>query len=174
MNEAFAHMLAEDGKKNSLGRVNDVIKYVLADPRRIEELYSVMFHEDAWVRMRGADAFEKICRLHPEWIQPYINRMQTELSASEQASIRWHIAQIYTQVELDDKQKQHAIRWLKAILKEPTIDWIVSANCMTTLAHFVRSGDVDKSTACALFSVQSQHHSNAVQKRALYFLNEFS
>ena len=172
-NESFAEMLAEDGKKNSLGRVNDVIEQVLANPSRLEEVYKVLFHDDAWVRMRAADAFEKVCRIHPDWIQPYIDKIQSDLSSSEQASIRWHIAQIYLQVELNDTQKAHAMQWLKDILKSPAIDWIVSANCMTTLAHFARSGDVDKSVERALFTIQSGHHSNAVKKRAQYLLNEF-
>jgi HEAT repeat protein len=33
----------------------------LHDPERLEELYSCLFNEDAWVRMRAADALENLC-----------------------------------------------------------------------------------------------------------------
>lgn len=101
MVELLTSILAEGGKKNSLGRVNDVIELVLAKPAQIDELYMAMFDENAWVRMRAADAFEKVCRKQPEWIKPYINKIQTELDQSQQASIQWHIAEIYRQVELN-------------------------------------------------------------------------
>ena len=47
MNQAFGDMLAEDGKKNSLGRVNEVIALVLDDRPRLDELYETIFHHDA-------------------------------------------------------------------------------------------------------------------------------
>ena len=174
MNQTFASMLAEDGKKNSLGRVNDVIELVLDDKMRLEELYHSIFHDDAWVRMRAIDAFEKICREHPEWIKPYIIRIQDELSGSTQASIKWHIAQNYAQVELTDFQKSNAVSWLKKQVVTTEVDWIVSANCMESLAHFVRNGDANKSDLIAVAQVQLGHKSNAVTKRARKLLSEFS
>lgn len=174
MNETFAGMLAEDGKKNSLGRVNDVIEVVLGDKTRLEELYRTISHDDAWVRMRAIDAFEKICREHPEWIKPFIVRIQNELSQSTQASIQWHIAQIYTQIELTDSQKNKAIDWLKEQIASTEVDWIVSANCMDGLAHFVRNGDARKSDLIMVAEVQLGHKSNAVTKRAQKLLSEFA
>lgn len=171
--ETFVDILSKDGKKNSIAGVDDVILLVMKDKERLEELYQVMFHEDAWVRMRAADAFEKVCRIHPDWITPYVDRIQSELADSQQASIRWHIAQMYEQVELDDQQKVRAIEWLKDILSSSDIDWIVSANCMSALAYFARRGEVNKETACVLFKIQTGHTSNAVKKRADYLLNEF-
>lgn len=171
--ESFAGILSKDGKKNSIAGVDDVILLVLNDKDRLEELYQVMFHEDAWVRMRAADAFEKVCRIRPDWITLFIDRIQSELADSQQASIRWHIAQIYEQVELNDTQKARAIEWLKNILSSSDIDWIVSANCMSALAFFARRGEVEKETARALFNIQTEHKSNAVKKRADYLLNEF-
>lgn len=174
MNQSFADMLIEDGKKNSLGRVNDVVEMVLSDRSKLDELYKTIFHEDAWVRMRAVDAFEKVCRVHPEWIEAYIDKIQTELSPSTQASIQWHIAQIYGEVELNKDQKSRAIEWLVAILKSKDIDWIVAANAMTTLADFVRTGDIDKSALLAVLDVQKAHKSSAVVKRVNKLLLEFS
>lgn len=112
MNEKFAAMLIEGGKKNSLGRVNEVIDTVLADRARLDELYQTIFHEDPWVRMRAIDGFEKICRVHPDWVEPYVDNIQTELATSTQSSIQWHIAEIYRHVQLQPDQTRPAITWL--------------------------------------------------------------
>lgn len=173
MREKFEDMLAEDGHKNSLGRVNDVIDQVLADSSRLEELYNTMFGQDAWVRMRAADAFEKVCREHPEWIVPYIDRIQNELSTCSQPSIQWHIAEIYCQVELDKGQKAHAIKWLKNLLSSVDVDWIVAANSMKALAYFAAHGEVTKTALRTSLKNQLSHKSNAVVKRAKKLLAEF-
>jgi hypothetical protein len=174
MREKLEDMLGEDGHKNSLGRVNDVIDRVLSDSSRVEELYNAMFNNDAWVRMRAADAFEKICREHPEWIQPYVDRIQSDLSKSEQPSIQWHIAEIYCQVELDERQKAHAIEWLKKLLSSVEVDWIVAANSMKALAYFGAKGDISKSDLKSSLKIQLGHKSNAVVKRAKKLLEEFA
>ena len=54
-------MLAEDGKKNSLGRAEEVVQLVLADQDRLSELYECLFDQDAWVRMRALSMRSKKC-----------------------------------------------------------------------------------------------------------------
>src|ERR1044072_1337980 len=140
MKQTFLEMLETGGKSNSLGRVNDVIWLVLADKARLEELYECMFADDAWVRMRAADAFEKVCREHPDWIGPYVGRFPGELATSSQPSILWHLAQMYKQLPLTDEQKRFAIGWLEQILSTPDADWIVASNAMDTLVWFTKDG----------------------------------
>lgn len=174
MKEAFAEMLTVGGKSNSLGRVNEVIDLVLRDKPRIDELYDCLFDDDAWLRMRAADALEKVCRQHPDWIVPYIDRFSTELATSGQASIQWHLAQIYAQVELTDSQKLFAISWLKRLLSTTQVDWIVAANAMITLVQFTKDGSFPMAEMSRLLKVQQHHTSNAVIKRANKWLAELS
>lgn len=173
--EYFEKMLAVGGKSNSLGRVSDVIHEVLNDRSRLNELYDCMFDSDPWVRMRAADAFEKVCREHPEWIEPYIDRMQNELSDdNQQASIQWHLAQIYQQVNLTAPQKQRALTWLADMLSSNQADWIVAANAMKTLAYFTNSGDFAKPELIRLLKIQLKHKSNAVVKKANKLLDDLA
>ncbi|HSX06493.1 MAG TPA: hypothetical protein VLG92_02130 [Candidatus Saccharimonadia bacterium] len=174
MNEKFVEMLAVGGHANSLGRVNDVIELVLHDKSRLDELYDCLFDVDAWVRMRAADGLEKICRQHPDWLSSYINKFQDKLAISSQPSIQWHMAQIYSEVELTDKQKQLAISWLKQLLSTKDVDWIVAANAMDTLAQFTKSGSFAEAELILLLKIQQQHKSNAVIKRANKLLAELS
>jgi hypothetical protein len=128
MHENFAEMLAVGGKSNSLGKVDEVIKCMLGQKSRLDELCACLFDEDAWVRMRAADVLEKGCREQPDWLLPYIDKFSQELATSNQASIQWHLAQIYRQVDLTNEQKRFAINWLKRLLSSSKIDWIVAAN----------------------------------------------
>lgn len=173
MNQRFADMLSTGGHANSLGRVADVIEAVLQDKSRLGELYDCLFAQDAWVRMRAADTLEKVCREHPDWPLPYIGRIQKELAGSTQASILWHIAQIYAQVELTATQKALAIQWLKRQITTTEVDWIVAANVMDTLAQFVRDGSVSRQDFAALLKVQQLHKSKSVVRRASKWLESY-
>ena len=167
-------MLAVGGKSNSLGKVNEVIDLVLHDPQRLDELYACLFEEDAWLRMRAADALEKVCRQHPDWLLPYIDRFFDELSTTTQPSIQWHLAQIYRETSLTSEQKKQAANWLKGLLSNKDVDWIVGANAMDTLVQFTKEGAFPRSQMEDLLKVQQGHKSNAVIKRANKFLSELS
>jgi HEAT repeat protein len=174
MQANFAVLLTIGGKSNSLGRVNEIIQLVLQDATRLDELYSCLFNEDAWVRMRAADALEKICREHPDWLLPYVDRLSEEVAVLDQPSIQWHLAQIYRQVNLTNEQKSIAIQWLKQRLLSPTVDWIVAANVIDTLAYFTQQGSVPPSEFIPLLQIQQHHKSKAVVKRAARLLQAMS
>jgi hypothetical protein len=174
MSEPFGKMLTAGGKKNSLGRVNEVITVVLQDKTRLQELYDCLMHQDAWVRMRAADALEKISRQHPDWLAPYVDRFATDLATSTQASIQWHLAQIYQQVPLNPAQKAHAITWLQQLLSTKEVDWIAASYAMDTLAGFTKDGAFSATSLSALLRIQAQHKSKAVVKRANKLLQELS
>lgn len=167
--------LSIGGKSNSLSKVDEVIREVLKDKTLLNELYGCMFSQDPWVRMRAADAFEKVCRQHPEWIEPYINKMQAELSGlDQQPSIQWHLAQIYQEVNLTDEQKRKALSWLAKVLSSDEIDWIVAANSMKTLAYFTQNGDFPKDALVDLLRIQLHHKSNTIVKKAQKYINDFA
>lgn len=170
MAESFAQILSAGGKTNSLGRNGEVIAAILQDPLLIEDVYTCMFDPDPWVRMRAADALEKVCRQHPERLAPYIPRIQQELAGQTQASIQWHIAQIYAQVPLRNDQKRIAIDWLKGLLATTDVDWIVAANAMQTLVQFTKQGSFPRDDMVALIALQQRHKSKSVVRRATKLL----
>lgn len=174
MNERFAEVLTAGGHANSLGRVKKVIEVVLDDKSRLDELYNCLFEDDAWIRMRAADALEKICRERPEWLLPYVDRFPKELSVSTQPSVQWHLAQIYREVALTPTQKQFAAQWLESLLTTKEVDWIVAANAMDTLAQFVKENSFSEVSLKKLLAVQQHHKSKSVVRRANKLLAELS
>ncbi len=174
VSNSFSYLLAVGGKSNSLGRAGEVIDAVLQDKSRLAELYNCLFVDNAWARMRAADALEKICRVHPEWMQPFIDTFQKDLATSTQPSIQWHLAQIYRQVDLTLEQKDTAIGWLRGLLSTKDIDWIVAANAMSTLFKFVQDGSFSSADMVNLLKIQQQHKSTAVVRRATKLLDQLS
>lgn len=174
MAETFSDILAVGGKSNSLGRTDEVIETVLSDKQRLDELYTCVFNDDAWIRMRAIDAIEKVCRKHPNWIKPYTDKFQNELAKSDQPSIQWHVAQMYAQLDMNDNQKKFAIDWLTSLLSSKEVDWIVSVNAMKTLLQFTYKGLVDTDAMVDLLKIQQGHKSQSVVKKANEFLHELS
>lgn len=174
MKSNFAAMLAEDGKKNSLGRAEEVVQIVLADQTRLDELYRCLFEEDAWLRMRAIDALEKVCRIHPKWLEPYVEELLGEVASIDQASIQWHLAEMFRAIALSDSQLTRAIALMKQNISSNQADWIVASNTMETLARFAADGKLPRSELIPLLKIQQSHHSKAVVKRATRILDQFS
>ena len=174
MNEDFAAMLAEGGKKNTLGRAEEAVQIVLADQSRLDELYNCLFEDDEWLRMRAIDALEKVCRVHPEWLKPYVEKLFGEVAAIDQASIHWHLAQMFREIDLTRDQRERAIGLMKRNISSNNADWIVASNTMETLALFVTDGTVPAEELIPLLEIQQAHHSKAVVKRATRILDQLN
>jgi len=167
--ESYKSILTVGGKTNSLGRAQEVIDDVYRKPTRLDELFECIYADDAWVRMRAIDSFEKIARDKPQWIEPYIERILTELTKSSQPSVQWHLAQLFCEVELTDKQRQQAIMWLREKIATVGVDWIVSVNTMKSLVYFYNEGFVAAEQLRELLRIQEEHSSKSVRKKALAF-----
>jgi hypothetical protein len=56
----------EDGDRRSIGRVNEVVSEVIKNSALFKQLIGGLFVEDPLVRMRAADAIEKISLDHAQ------------------------------------------------------------------------------------------------------------
>ena len=128
------------GNPRSLERTEEVVTLVLSNSTRLNELYACLLEDDQIIRMRASDALEKICRQHPEWLQPYIPQLLTEIAPIDQPSVQWHLAQILGQVELTPQQRTAACDILKRNLAEKK-DWIAVNYSMDTLAKLSKNDD---------------------------------
>ena len=60
-----------------------------------------MLHEDSLVRMRAADAAEKISVKCPEYLKPFKKKLLNEIAKSEEQEVRWHVAQMIPRHDLE-------------------------------------------------------------------------
>ncbi len=109
-------------------RMNHMVKTVIAqvnEPVLFAELTQLVENENELVRMRAADAIEKITKRHPDWLQPYAHKLVNEWSSIEQQEVRWHIALLFPRVQLTQLQRQQVIKNLMAWLQPTTKSSIV-------------------------------------------------
>ncbi len=160
------------GDPRSLGNTEQVVAETLANADLLPELFECMFSSDEIVRMRAGDAVEKICNQHPDWLQPYIERLLTEVYAIRQPSVQWHLAQMLAEVSLSPEQKPRAIAVLRGNL-ETMDDWIVTNLSLESLAQFTRRGDFDRARFVEIANSFAECRHKSVASRVRKLLREF-
>lgn len=153
------------GDPRSLEGVKAVVVRVLDDEDLLPELFDCVFSDDEVVRMRAADALEKVCVQQPDRLQPYVGRLLGEVAAIDQPSVRWHLAQMLGEISLGRDDRSRAV----ALLQENLVradDWIVINSSLSALVALAR-GD-DELTPYVLQQLErfEQDPQKAVAKRA--------
>lgn len=100
------------GDRRSIGKVDDVIKRINQSPSLFSGLFEGFYSDSPVVRMRTADAVEKISRSHPEYLSSYRKQLINEISDSTQKEVRWHLAQIFPRLNATGKDKEKIIKLL--------------------------------------------------------------
>jgi hypothetical protein len=132
----FEQMLT-GGHPNSLGRTEEVVEIVLADPGRMEELLDGYGSDDAVVRLRISSALKRVSRRDPDLLARHLDRYLDEVSALDQPSAEWTLAQISRGMEprLTATQRDRAVSLMKDNLAGSN-DWIVLAQTSETLGQW--------------------------------------
>jgi len=133
--EKLAGMLG-GGDRRSIGRSNEVKKLVLKDPGRFRELIECLWDYDPLVRMRAADAAEKISTVRPELLKAYKRELVGLLAETEQIELRWHLALMAPRMELNARERARASEALQRYLKDRSS--IVKTFALQGLADLAR------------------------------------
>jgi hypothetical protein len=94
----------KSGDRRSIGRVDVVVAEVLDNTTLFDDLFSGMRHDDPLVRMRSADAVEKITALYPEFLEPYKTIIIEGVAPIDQQEVRWHVAQMVPRLDLKETE----------------------------------------------------------------------
>jgi hypothetical protein len=101
-----------------IGRSSQVAAIVSEAPELFPELIEGFWSEDPLVRMRAADAAEKVTRKNRELLQPYKGELLGLMAETEQQELRWHLAAMVPRLELNAKQRNLAISLLVEYLED--------------------------------------------------------
>jgi hypothetical protein len=126
----------KEGDRRSIGRSNEVVAQVLASPRLFRVVFSGLFSSDLHVRMRSADALEKITALRPELLRTYKNKLIRDVASTDQKEIRWHVAQMLPRLDLTEQERGRVYRILLSYLNDRSS--IVRTFAMQALADLAR------------------------------------
>jgi hypothetical protein len=104
------------GDRRSIGRANEVVRQVLRNPTLLGELFKGMRSGDPLVRMRAADAAEKVTARRPDLLQRYKRSLLHTIANIDQQEVRWHVAQMIPRLNLTPTERVRAVGILFAYL----------------------------------------------------------
>jgi hypothetical protein len=122
------------GDRRSIGRVSEIVAEVLNDSSLFKVVFNGMLSDDPIIRMRSADAVEKITAKHPEYLQPYKEKLIQQVARINQQEVRWHVAQMLPRLELSKEEQAVIVEILLDYLNDKSK--IVKTFSMQALADF--------------------------------------
>jgi len=126
--------LLAGGDRRSIGRSDQVAAMVSKNPKLFPNLIAGLWSEDPLVRMRAADAAEKVTRDHPKWLQPHKNELLGLMAEAAEQELRWHLAAMVPRLRLNAKERQQALSLLTGYLEDRSS--IVKTFALQALADF--------------------------------------
>ena len=106
------------GDRRSIGRVGEVVSAVRKKPDLFKDLVTGLLDEDPVVRMRAADAMEKVSSGNPEFLQPFKGKLIRLAKVTRQQELRWHMAQMIPRLKLTPKETAVATEIFFEYLKD--------------------------------------------------------
>lgn len=128
---ALLEMLA-GGDRRSIGRSNEVAAEVLANPPLFAELVRGMQSGDPLLRMRAADAAEKVTVHNPGLLQPHRKQILNTIARIPQQEIRRHVAQFFSRISWTRAERAVVLSVLREYLEDKSS--IVRTTAMQALA----------------------------------------
>jgi hypothetical protein len=115
--QSIAAML-KGGDRRSIGKASQTAKLVSSDPQRFAELLECLWNENPIVRMRAADAAEKVTVTRPELLNPHKQELLGLLAEAEQIELRWHLALMVPRLALTGPERERAAAALQHYLQD--------------------------------------------------------
>ena len=160
----------EGGDRRSIGRVGEVVEDVLNDSSLFEILIDGLFMDDPLIRMRAADAIEKITADFPEYLQPFKQRLIYLSGQTAQQEVKWHLSQILPRLPLESKDKEIVIKNLFSYLNDQSK--IVVTFAMQALADLtIKEPDITARVTRAIETL-TQTGSPAIRSRGKKLLTQ--
>jgi hypothetical protein len=110
--------LLAGGDRRTIGRSDKIVAMVSGDPGLFPELIAGLWSDDRLVRMRAADASEKVTRTRPELLQPFNRELLGLLAETGEQELRWHLAVIVPRLALNSAEQLAAISSLHRYLED--------------------------------------------------------
>ncbi|HLJ49421.1 MAG TPA: hypothetical protein VKU01_25585 [Bryobacteraceae bacterium] len=159
------------GDRRSIGNADQVAALVLRRPTRFAELIESLSDEDPIVRMRAADAAEKVSVKRPSLLEPFKGELLRLLEECTQAEVRWHIAVMVPRLRIDEEERSRAINRLSQWFNDRSS--LVKTAAIQGLAELSRGNPAMESDMIDLLERASRTGTPAMRARSRILLAEF-
>ncbi len=167
--ETMRSMLA-GGDRRSVGRSDEVAHQVTLHPKQTDILVQCLWDLDECVRMRGADALEKISRQHANLLQPYKTHLLGLFAETAQQEVRWHLALMIPRLKLTVPDCHRAAELLQTYLGDRSS--LVKTFAMQGLADLTRQDDGLRPIAVELLRSLTRTGTPAMRARGRILLRQ--
>jgi hypothetical protein len=156
--------MLEGTDRRSIGRSDEVAQIVLKRPQRFRELIKCLWNENPVLRMRAADAAEKVSYQKPRLLDGYKAELLGLIAEEEQIEVRWHLAAMVTRLRLTPAERQRAAKALQRYLDHRSS--IVKTFALQTLSALARVDAALRPNAKQLLEESVQSGTPAMKARA--------
>ncbi len=160
------------GDHRGEGDAASVAAEIAANPGALPDLVACLFSRNATVRMRAADALERLSRGHGAWLDPYGERLLTEAAAIDQVELRWRLVQILPRLTLNDDQRRRALRLLSDWF-ETSPSRIVRSSALQAVVDLAERDADLRATAADMLGRAMRSGVPSLAARARRILNPF-
>ncbi|HMD10267.1 MAG TPA: hypothetical protein VKH63_22225 [Candidatus Acidoferrum sp.] len=162
--------MLEGSDRRSIGRADEVAQLVLKEPSRFRQLIECLWDENPVVRMRAADAAEKVSAKKPRLLDRHKAELLGLLAEAEQIELRWHLALMVPRLRLTAPERQRAAAALQRYLEDRSS--IVKTFAMHGLADLSQNDPDLRSKVKQLLEEAVQSGTPAMKARARKLLKK--
>jgi len=162
--------LLKGGDRRSIGRSDHVATIVSKNVQLFPTLIVGLWSKDPLIRMRAADAAEKVTRKNPELLAPYKKELLGLLGETEEQELRWHLAVMVPRLALNSKERQRAISLLNSYMQGRSS--IVKTFALQGLADLAEDDVSTRSTVIEILREATRNGTPAMKARSRKLLHE--
>ncbi|HUK54584.1 MAG TPA: hypothetical protein VL099_14955 [Candidatus Binatia bacterium] len=166
------HLLLSGGDRRSIGKSNRVVALVMRRPRTLVELMLCLWNRDPLVRMRAADAAEKISALRPGCLAPFKAELLGLAGEAIQPELRWHLARMLPRLPLNAPERDRAAARLREFLSDRSS--IVRTMALQGLFELALGHPAREEEIGRLLETHSRVGSPAVKARSRLLLKQLA
>jgi HEAT repeat protein len=127
------------GDRRSIGQSSEVVALVLKQPALFAQLMQGLSDSDSLIRMRAADAAEKVSLQKPDLLGPFKSELLRLADEATEQELRWHLAQMVPRLHLSKRDRLRAASAFRLYLGDQSS--IVKTSAMQALADLAGADD---------------------------------
>jgi len=156
--------LLEGGDRRTIGRADQVAAIVAKNLRLFPKLIAGLWSADPLIRMRAADAAEKVTRERPELLTPFKKELLGLMTEATEQELRWHLAAMVPRLPLNAAERQLAISSLNGYLEDRSS--IVKTFALQGLADLARGDPAIQPTVVEILRDATRNGTPAMKARS--------
>lgn len=163
-------VLLKGGDRRTIGRSDQVGTMVSKNLQLFPKLIGGIWSKDPLVRMRAADAAEKVTRKNPELLVPYKKELLGLLGETKEQELRWHLAVMVPRLALNSEERQRAVSLLSRYLQDRSS--IVKTFALQGLADLADDDASIRSTVIEILREATRYGTPAMKARGRKLLHD--